>query len=105
MSAQNLSAVRTLYRNLLKELPPRALLKAPRAPLHQLLRKEFTSSKLESNAPKLNQYLAYLKSQRQYVELIERYNPGMGMDEEERVRLTARRVGMNLPKEFQDGKQ
>jgi ATP synthase assembly factor FMC1 len=32
--------------------------------------------------------------------LIERYNPGMGMSEEERVRLSARRVGMDLPEEF-----
>jgi hypothetical protein len=31
--------------------------------------------------------------------LVERYNPGMNMDEEERVRLSARRVGMNLPVE------
>lgn len=35
-----------------------------------------------------------------YVSLLERYNPGMNMNEEERVRLTARRVGMDLPKEF-----
>jgi ATP synthase assembly factor FMC1 len=38
-----------------------------------------------------------------YVTLIERYNPGMGMSEEERVRLSARRVGMNLPVEFETG--
>jgi ATP synthase assembly factor FMC1 len=35
-----------------------------------------------------------------YATLLERYNPGMNMDEEERVRLTARRVGMDLPEEF-----
>lgn len=35
-----------------------------------------------------------------YATLLERYNPGMNMEEEERVRLTARRVGMNLPEEF-----
>lgn len=35
-----------------------------------------------------------------YVTLLERYNPGMSMDEEERVRLTARRVGMDLPTEW-----
>ena len=35
-----------------------------------------------------------------YATLLERYNPGMGMDEEERVRLTARRVGMDLPEEW-----
>lgn len=32
-----------------------------------------------------------------YITLLERYNPGMNMDEEERVRLTARRVGIDLP--------
>ena len=34
--------------------------------------------------------------------LLERYNPCMGMTEEERVRLSARRVGMNLPVEFEE---
>jgi ATP synthase assembly factor FMC1 len=48
---------------------------------------------------------AYLRAQRTYVGLIERYNPGMGMDEEERVRLTARRVGMDLPVEFDPRRQ
>lgn len=35
-----------------------------------------------------------------YATLLERYNPGMNMEEEERIRLTARRVGMELPEEF-----
>lgn len=35
-----------------------------------------------------------------YATLVERYNPGMNMNEEERIRLTARRVGMDLPEEF-----
>ena len=39
-----------------------------------------------------------------YATLLERYNPGMNMDEEERVRLTARRVGMDLPEEFSLGR-
>ena len=43
--------------------------------------------------------MIYLKSQRMYNTLLERYNPGMNMDEEERVRLTARRVGLDLPPE------
>ena len=34
-----------------------------------------------------------------YAMLLERYNPGMEMGDEERVRLTARRVGMDLPAE------
>jgi hypothetical protein len=32
-----------------------------------------------------------------YVTLVERYNPGMDMTQDERIRLTARRVGMDLP--------
>ncbi|KAJ5656909.1 hypothetical protein N7507_008859 [Penicillium longicatenatum] len=43
------------------------------------------------------QLAKYARAQRTYVELLERYNPGMGMDEEERVRLTARRVGLDVP--------
>jgi ATP synthase assembly factor FMC1 len=46
------------------------------------------------------QYVQYARAQRMYATLLERYNPGMGMDEEERVRLTARRVGMDLPEEW-----
>jgi hypothetical protein len=38
-----------------------------------------------------------------YATLLERYNPGMNMDEEERVTLTARRVGMDLPIEYKLG--
>ena len=37
-----------------------------------------------------------------YLSLVERYNPGMNMNEEERVRLTARRVGMDLPVEVKN---
>lgn len=39
-----------------------------------------------------------------YATLLERYNPGMNMDEEERVKLTARRVGMDLPVEYGNSK-
>lgn len=44
------------------------------------------------------QYVQYAKAQRMYATLLERYNPGMSMDEEERVKLTMRRVGMDAPK-------
>ncbi|KAF7719960.1 Uncharacterized protein PECH_005818 [Penicillium ucsense] len=43
------------------------------------------------------QFARYAKAQRVYVELLERYNPGMNLEEEERIRLTARRVGFDLP--------
>ncbi|KAK4147402.1 uncharacterized protein C8A04DRAFT_24646 [Dichotomopilus funicola] len=110
---------RHLYRALLRELPPRPLLTTPRAPLHQRLRETFQSPQSspqsrgesetqetqaatrESLIAQSKEYLAYLRAQRTYVTLLERYNPGMGMDEEERVRLTARRVGMDLPVEYE----
>ncbi|KAL2187622.1 hypothetical protein L209DRAFT_753680 [Thermothelomyces heterothallicus CBS 203.75] len=103
--------LRSLYRSLLRELPPRPLLSNPRAPLHQRLRDNFqpsptatttttTGPAAELRAAQAEQFLAYLRAQRKYVTLLERYNPGMGMDEEERVRLTARRVGMDLPIEY-----
>ncbi|AEO58736.1 hypothetical protein MYCTH_2306255 [Thermothelomyces thermophilus ATCC 42464] len=112
--------LRSLYRSLLRELPPRPLLSNPRAPLHQRLRDNFQPSPspsttttttttttgptaaaaAELRAAQAEQFLAYLRAQRTYVTLLERYNPGMGMDDEERVRLTARRVGMDLPVEY-----
>lgn len=43
------------------------------------------------------QLAQYARAQRTYATLLERYNPGMNLDEEERIRLTARRVGLDLP--------
>ncbi|KAI5918178.1 hypothetical protein F4810DRAFT_715729 [Camillea tinctor] len=103
--AQNL---RSLYRSLLRELPPRPLAAShARSPLHQRLRQSFSNDADHEHAvAQAHQLLQYLKAQRQYITLVDRYNPGMNMDEEERVRLTARRVGMDLPLEYtQDGKQ
>ncbi|RMZ85241.1 hypothetical protein DV738_g339, partial [Chaetothyriales sp. CBS 135597] len=51
------------------------------------------------------QFVQFLKAQRTYGELLLRYNPGSGMDQDERIRLSARRVGMNLPKEFNGGEE
>ncbi|EWG42170.1 hypothetical protein FVEG_04084 [Fusarium verticillioides 7600] len=100
-------SLRSLYRSLLRELPPRPILASPRSPLHSRLRDSFSSSSkaatsqdARARADAAAQAIAYLRSQRMYATLLERYNPGMGMDEEERVRLTARRVGMDLPVEY-----
>ncbi len=49
------------------------------------------------------QLAQYARAQRVYVELLERYNPSMNLDEEERIRLTARRVGMELPVLHEEG--
>ena len=94
---------RSLYRRILRELPARSpsLLANP-SPVQQHIRREFTSdqpAKLQEG----EQYAQYLQAQRVYTALVERYNPGMNMNEEERVRLTARRVGMDLPVEWMQG--
>ncbi|KKP07135.1 hypothetical protein THAR02_00785 [Trichoderma harzianum] len=104
--------LRAIYRSLLRELPPRPILSSPRTPLHHRIRSSFVDSPSSSSASSpsassshasdhqaqlAQQLIAYLRAQRMYVTLIERYNPGMEMDQDERIRLTARRVGMDLP--------
>ncbi|KAI5859196.1 ras guanyl-nucleotide exchange factor [Tricharina praecox] len=96
-----MSSTRALYRNLLRELPP--LTPKPTS-LHARLRQRFNRS---ADMPKehAEQFLKYLQCQRVYVTLLERYNPGLAgdLDVEEHTRLTARRVGLNMPKTFKVG--
>ena len=102
----NPSRLRSVYRNILRELPPRPLLASPPAPLHKRIRENFRQPPQQDSSAAVQhaeQFLAYLRAQRTYVQLLERYNPSIDMDEEERVRLTARRVGMDLPPEFGKG--
>lgn len=101
-------SLRTLYRRLLRELPPTAhpRHKLPRTPIHNSIRAHLSQSPSSSQPSaytlqQLEQFTIYLRAQRMYGTLLQRYNPGMGMDEEERVRLSARRVGMDLPVEFE----
>ncbi|KAM4063074.1 hypothetical protein HRG_010364 [Hirsutella rhossiliensis] len=96
--------LRALYRALLRELPARPtagtsspLHSTSRSPLHARIRAPFAAGNISNGAAEAEQLVTYLRSQRQYVTLLERYNPGMDMDEEERVRLSARRVGMEMP--------
>ncbi|OAK96448.1 hypothetical protein IQ06DRAFT_297162 [Phaeosphaeriaceae sp. SRC1lsM3a] len=108
--------IRSLYRRILRELPIPASTIASRtshqklsAPstLQMRIRETITASTNTSNVSSTSsqlhqaeQFAQYVAAQRTYITLIERYNPGMGMSEEERVRLSARRVGMNMPVEF-----
>lgn len=115
--------IRSLYRRLLRELPTTTSttpstrsastppkfrstshqkLSAPSA-LQARIRSSFTNlggADEASQIAQAEQFVQYVQAQRMYATLIERYNPGMGMSEEERVRLSARRVGVDLPTEF-----
>ena len=101
--------LRSFYRRLLRELPSRqpSSLANP-SPIQQRIRSSFATPVTE-NAPirdaldSTEQFIQYLKAQRVYTTLIERYNPGMNMADDDRVRLTARRVGMDLPDEYVNG--
>ena len=101
---------RSLYRSLLRELPSRPAFSA--SPIQQRIRRSLdeASAKPESDAARqlaqAEQFLGYVQAQRMYATLVERYNPGAAMDEEERLRLTMRRVGMNAPVEWKpEGKE
>lgn len=96
------SKLRSIYRSFLRELPSRPLSQHSRSPL-QLRIRETIASASRTPIEQAEQFLQYVKAQRMYATLLERYNPGMNMDEEERVKLTARRVGMDLPEEYYAG--
>lgn len=91
------SKLRSLYRSFLREVPIRP--HNQRSPLQARIRETIATDSATS-IEQAEQFLQYVKAQRMYATLVERYNPGVSMDEEERVRLTARRVGMNLPEEY-----
>lgn len=113
MATTTAPQLRSLYRRLLRELPVKTQttrtahqkLSTP-SPLQQRLRAQFATPPSSAASPasqeaQAEQFIQYVQAQRMYATLIERYNPGMGMTEEERVRLSARRIGMNLPVEFE----
>ncbi len=98
-------SLRSLYRRLLRELPPTPQPRhtLPRTSIHTSIRSHLSSSTSQAQTARLQeleQFIIYLRAQRMYGTLLHRYNPGMGMDEEERTRLSARRVGMNMPVEY-----
>ncbi|EEP81730.1 conserved hypothetical protein [Uncinocarpus reesii 1704] len=108
MSARTPLQARSIYRSLLREFPQRPL--SSPSPLQKRIRTYLSnpdgppSHTAQTRLEEAEQFAQYLRAQRQYTTLLERYNPGADMDEQERVRLTARRVGMNLPVEMKDGK-
>lgn len=106
MTHLNPTHIRSLYRSLLRELPP--LCRKSSAPLHARLRESFASPTsmpaLHLEGEQADQLLTYLRAQRMYTTLLERYNPSLRMETEDRVRLSARRVGLSMPAEWKDGR-
>jgi hypothetical protein len=99
-----------LYRALLRTLPK------PISPqLRTRIRTAFaadantntnTNTNMDAAANRVaagEQFAAYLRAQRAHAALLARYNPGLDMADAERVRLSARRVGLDLPVEGDGG--
>jgi ATP synthase assembly factor FMC1 len=94
--------IRSLYRNFLRELPPISI---RRTKAHEQARERFINP--DAVSPRhAQQLLHFLRAQRVYTTLLERYNPGLAgeMDVQEHTRLTARRVGLNMPKPMEKDK-
>lgn len=106
MSTNLTHQARSTYRAILRELPRRPLSKP--SPLHLRIREifrqpataaeaELAEQEREMRIAEAAQLAQYARAQRTYSALLERYNPGMSLDEQEKIRLTARRVGLDLP--------
>ncbi|KAI5788886.1 hypothetical protein DFH27DRAFT_572622 [Peziza echinospora] len=104
--------IRTIYRALLRRLPPlttpattttttptpKSTSKISITPTHSFLRQNLTSGGKEA-AQKVAQISEFLRAQRMYVELLGRYNPEVRGDEEDRVAMSAKRMGFVMPRQ------
>ncbi|KAK7204891.1 hypothetical protein BZA70DRAFT_280260 [Myxozyma melibiosi] len=77
--------------------------------LRGVMREQFRSlessaeqDKLSQKARDASEILLYLRSQRTYKALLDKYNPTATLEDHERIRLTARRVGLELPKDIEE---
>ncbi|CCH43654.1 hypothetical protein BN7_3207 [Wickerhamomyces ciferrii] len=64
-----------------------------------LLIEKLKLSETDKNIKHIQDIANFLSYQRTYQELIERYNPGLTMTQEDKVRKTANRVGLDLPEQ------
>jgi len=98
-----MAQVSRLYRHFLREIGKSSLVPRPQRnkALAGHYRALFEQSRDGSNttAPshEVESATAFLRHQRKYKELLERYNPLIDLTAEERIEATAKRVGLNMP--------
>ncbi|WVR08345.1 hypothetical protein IAU60_005398 [Kwoniella sp. DSM 27419] len=97
-----------LYRSLLREV--RLASKQPRATRNPTVTRHVrtlvdTASDKQALERILVETRDFLRANRIHADLLKRYNPIHGMSEEERIKATARRVGLDTPLEFKADKE
>ncbi|KAL4075913.1 hypothetical protein J3A83DRAFT_4157304 [Scleroderma citrinum] len=90
----------SLYRRLVREVAKSSIAsrthrnKVISANFRALIDSNYQSKTFEHD---MENILTFMKSQREYKTLLERYNPLVDLTSEERIEATARRVGLNMP--------
>ncbi|OCH94241.1 hypothetical protein OBBRIDRAFT_161597 [Obba rivulosa] len=98
-----MSSTVRLYRSVIRELNRSAI--APRATRNKIITSHFRkifeeslqgnrSERFETEA---RDAVTFLRSQRMHKVLLDRYNPLHDLTAEERIKATARRVGLDMP--------
>ncbi|KAI9510453.1 hypothetical protein F5148DRAFT_976775 [Russula earlei] len=87
------------YRAILRELYKSSMsTRSTRSPTTALnFRAILESTKSSDLDNTMQNAITFLRSQRMYKMLLDRYNPLIELTSEERVEATARRVGLNMP--------
>ncbi|KAF8974283.1 hypothetical protein BDZ97DRAFT_1772814 [Flammula alnicola] len=91
----------TLYRGLLRELrqsitPPRKVNKTIIAHFRSIAERIGKEDNSHAHQDYENAIL-FLRSQREHKRLLERYNPLFDLTAQDRIKATARRVGLDMP--------
>ncbi|ORY35058.1 hypothetical protein BCR39DRAFT_556558 [Naematelia encephala] len=101
--ASTLGPTKQLYRSLLREL--RLASKQPRSKRNPVVQSHLRDLIASSQSSSIDQTIIetrdFLRASRIHAELLKRYNPTFDMTEEERVRASARRVGLDTPVEYE----
>ncbi|KZT26919.1 hypothetical protein NEOLEDRAFT_1177103 [Neolentinus lepideus HHB14362 ss-1] len=102
---------RALYRSILREVvkgavsPRPSKNKAISSTFRVMFEKSRSGKSKEGFEADMENAVTFLRSQRTYKELLERYNPLADLTAEERIEATARRVGLNMPVTKSDEEQ
>jgi len=91
-----------LYRHFLREVGKASLVPRPQrnkalAGHYRALFEPRDGPNATALSHEVENAVAFLRHQRKYKELLERYNPLVDLTAEERIEATARRVGLNMP--------